>query len=197
MHGPENREGQGQLGGDRAKALPEPRLQESPPYNTQQGQSGEDMNGQIEGVITPDVQATDRVVDGERKIDERPALDGNASPTWRGQHIRDRPEMADGWVLHDRLGVVKDEWTGEAVVPGQQPRDDDHNQRYECSSFHRVTGEGMGIVAAAAWWYAWPLRYSCSRGWMSLATRDWSAAVARSMAFWAVATASLKRPAEA
>jgi len=62
---PEDRHGEGQLVGHRAKALLQPRLEQRPPHNAEQRQGRKNMNDQIQDVIPPHVITAERVVDGE------------------------------------------------------------------------------------------------------------------------------------
>ena len=76
---PEDRHGRRQprrVGSIRAR---EPRTRQRPADDAEQHQASQDVQGDVHGVITPDVEATQSVVDSQREIDERPATDGTAA----------------------------------------------------------------------------------------------------------------------
>src|ERR1022692_1290874 len=108
---------------------------------------------------------------------------------WRGQWLPDRPEMADCGILQNRIRVIKDKWPVKTVAICQQPGGD-HQPRHTLLRFHQTkrlgdvathgqlklcgrqaTNYGIGgLVTATARRYACPLRYSCNRGSICLAT---------------------------
>ena len=45
---------------------------------------------------------------------------------WWGERFPDRPERTDGGVLGNRIDVVEDEWSGEAVGIDEQGGGDDN-----------------------------------------------------------------------
>ena len=95
--------------------------------DTAEHQRREHVHGQVERVVTPDVQATQRVVDRQREVRERAAFD-RTMRRWR-ERLPRRPEPADVRVVRDRADVVEDEWSGETVVVDREADDDEHQRR--------------------------------------------------------------------
>ena len=77
-----------------------------PAHHSEQGQRRQEMERQIERMIAPDVQLADRVVDGQREIDDRPPS---------AEHLAERPELPDALRFDDVFGVVEQKHTAEAA----------------------------------------------------------------------------------
>ena len=121
MHDPQKRCGQGQEArpahwqawvGVRGAA----HRHERSSHNPKQREPGEDMNGEVERMITPDGRPADRIVDGQGEIQQRPAVDCRAGCARRRQDGADRPQMPDCRIAQDGRPVVEDERAGKAVM---------------------------------------------------------------------------------
>jgi hypothetical protein len=81
------------------------------------------MEREIDDAVAGDVQTADRVVDGERRIDERPVRHRRIS--WRREDCAQVCQIADLWIADDTAKVVEDERIGEAVRVGRDSRSQD------------------------------------------------------------------------
>ena len=99
--------------------------QQRAPYDPVQRQRRHDVDGQVEGVIAPDVQPAQRVVHGQGKVDDGPR--SHRAVGRRGQEARQRPELADARVSRNRAQVVEEEGAAQAVVVGPDAGKDQQN----------------------------------------------------------------------
>ena len=131
MNEPEDRHGRRQPCRVRSIRAREPRARQGSADDPEQGQAGQDVQGEVHGVITPDIEATQGIVDCQREIDDRPAPDGGAL-TRRRESVPDRPEVPNRRVGPDGQPVIEDERTVQAVVEGEHSsagEDDGRDQR--------------------------------------------------------------------
>jgi len=100
VHGPEQRHDQRQPGGVAAEFFAQRRLHEGPPQNAEQGEAGEEMNRQVQRMVTPNrVALTAWFTANDRLSTGRPLT--VSPPRAAGQQWSDRPEVADRWIVRD------------------------------------------------------------------------------------------------
>ncbi len=111
---PEHGRDEGQRRGKRADAIRDCRRRWSrerkrPADDAEEEQPAAEVDRDVERVIAARVESADRVVESERQVQDRPAIDRRARAARRGKGDRERPEPADGRIFLNRSQVVEDE----------------------------------------------------------------------------------------
>jgi hypothetical protein len=128
MDGPDQRDREGRP--SPAEAAAQKGAGQRAGQHAPEGEGGQDVDEDVERVIAADVQAVERVVDGQGQAHEGPAPGG--SELRRGRHgLPRRPERLDVRVLGDAGEVVENEGDGQAarVDGGIDRHEDDHGER--------------------------------------------------------------------
>ncbi|MBI2150199.1 MAG: hypothetical protein HYU27_06295 [Acidobacteria bacterium] len=97
------------------------RQRESPAQYREYQQGIQDMDEQIENVIAPHLEFTDRIIQGKRQRYDRPPR--NRRLIRRGKRIPYRPELPDVGVVADGIEVIEDEGRAVGVRVGTQAQD--------------------------------------------------------------------------
>ncbi len=99
-----------------------------PAHHAEQGQRREQVDQQVERMVAPWLGPAQRIVYGERYVDQRPAAGRSQR---RRQQLRDWPELPDRRIFqHGRL-IVEKEWYGEGIVISSEAREQQHRDRQE------------------------------------------------------------------
>ena len=139
MHGPEQRNRQPGQQRVRAEAAAQGRLQERAAHDAKEHQRRAGMNQQIHSVIAADRQAAHRVVEGERKIDDRTPADRHACFVRRRQHRTERPEVTNAGVLGNRGDVIENKGTRETGMIGcEDGENDESSGEKDCAAGWRT-----------------------------------------------------------
>ena len=107
-------------GGCVAEPGSEPIQQQRPPDEPEERHAGEQVNGDVDQVITAGVQFAGRVVERERQVDDGASGVDDAVGPAQAVHVG---------VVHDSRRVVEQEGPAEAVGVGRDPaRDHDPHE---------------------------------------------------------------------
>jgi hypothetical protein len=123
MNDPQERCRAGQIGGAAAESNAQPRELERPADDAERQQRANQVDRDVAGVIAANVEAADRIVEGEGQIDDR--APGNRSVGLRNKHARRLPPLTNLAVVDDRRLVVENKRAGQAVRIGEKSGDDD------------------------------------------------------------------------
>ena len=91
--------------------------QQRPSDEAKERQGRQDMDHQVDDVVSPHVEAAEGVIEGERQL--------HRWPMRASQEPSHRPGVADIGIVADGMVVIEDERTGEAVVVRGETDDDD------------------------------------------------------------------------
>ena len=139
---PDGCHGRGQPGGSLRVAGAQRLAFQGAAHDAEEQQAGQEVDGEVEGMVAPNVQPAEGIVDRQGELHERASGMRHYLP--RG------PEMADLRVVEDAGLVVEDEAPGEAVeVCGEPQADQQQWQRAPasppaCGDLWRRRGAGRG-----------------------------------------------------
>ena len=137
MEGPEERgrEG-GQVGGRAGQP------NQGPPEDPEEDEPGEDVDREVDDVVADDIGAADRVVGGEREVEDRPARHGGV-----GRRKEGRRPMPDRRVVRDGVDVVEDERNRKGPAVGRDRRKGDGGRGRGNGQAARAVRRGSGRLA--------------------------------------------------